>query len=170
MQAVGLGCEEAQFRVHMGNRPPLSPFAEPDGVMPLLDGEIATISAAGGNGWRKVFSVFAKLCWTLAPPWLNRQGVPSWQAYRDGCLLQTGSDTALLFSDPVPQPAGVQILMGKAYGLAAAARAGIELHWVDAHFAISADRRTVLCPYFDYRQLTNARIETLTALLKHDHH
>ncbi|MBY6105612.1 hypothetical protein KUW19_03795 [Ferrimonas balearica] len=166
----GLGCSNARLRVHMGNRPPLMPFTEPDGVMPLLDGDIARISQAGGNGWRKLFSVYAKLVWALpdrpfaARPWSR------WQDFRDGALLQPDSDTALLFSDPQPIPEGLQILMGKSFGLAATGRAGIPLCWLDAHFAVSPDKRTIVCPYFDYRQLTNARIDTLVTLMRSLHH
>lgn len=170
MLVEGLGCEAAGFRVHMGNRPPLMPFDQPQGVMPLITGDIAAINQAGGNGWRKVFSVYAKLVWALPPHWPQRTREKDWQGYRDGRLLQNGSGTALLFSDPVARPDGIQILMGKGYGEAAAERTGIPLTWLDAHFAVSPDGRTILCPYFDYRQLTNERIERLVGLLNPIHH
>ncbi len=166
----GLGCPQARIGVHIGNRPPLVPFDRPGGVLPLVPGDIAAISQAGGNGWRKVFSVYAKLIWALPQGWGLRPDAESWQAYRDRQLLQQGSDTALLFSDPVVKPQGIQILMGKGYGEAVAHRIGLPLTWLDAHFAVSPDGRTLLCPYFDYRQLTNERIGRLVHYLNSSHH
>ncbi|SHH78173.1 DUF6942 family protein [Ferrimonas marina] len=165
---VGLGCADARLRVHIGNRPALAPFDQPDGVMALTNGEIAAIGQACGNGWRKVFSVYAKLVHQLPQSLFEAgQGRQRWQQYRDAQLLQPGSETALLYSPPVAQPAEPcwQILMGRGYGSEVAAQAGIPLTWLDGQFAVSPNHGVILCPYFDYRQLTNARIERLVALM-----
>jgi hypothetical protein len=129
-------------------------------MTPLAPGELSYIVANTSNHWRKLFSVYAKFLYTLGaqPGWPKR-----WQDYRDGYLLQAGSGVALLFSPPELNRKAVHIVAGKTYGASLALKG---LTWLDASFALDARRRLLVSPYLDYRQLSNARIETLASLIK----
>ena len=37
--------------------------------------------------------------------------------------------------------------------------------WIDEEFALDKSQNLVVCPYFDYRQLSNVKIEKLVSLL-----
>jgi len=39
------------------------------------------------------------------------------------------------------------------------------MQWVDADFAIDPPRRLIVTPYFDYRQLSNAKLERLVSII-----
>ena len=41
----------------------------------------------------------------------------------------------------------------------------IKLQWLDNDFAIDVKNNLIVCPYFDYRQLTNEKIQRLAGLL-----
>ena len=41
-----------------------------------------------------------------------------------------------------------------------------DLFWLNEHFAISEQHKLIVCPYLDYRQLSNARIEQLIGLVQ----
>ena len=116
--------------------------------------------AHSSNHWRKLFSVYAKFLYALGrqPDWPVR-----WQDYRDQCLLQAGSGTALLFTPPVLDGKRVHIVAGKTW----AARLSLPaLNWLDKHFAINIDRKVIVSPYLDYRQLSNERIARLAQLVR----
>jgi len=40
------------------------------------------------------------------------------------------------------------------------------LTWLDDEFAINKEARVIVCPYFDYRQLSNIKIVRLAQLMK----
>jgi hypothetical protein len=40
------------------------------------------------------------------------------------------------------------------------------LVWLDDEFAIDRENKLIVCPYFDYRQLSNIKIERLAYLLQ----
>ena len=131
---------------------------------PLRPGDIQLIGLHGGNGWRKVFNPYAKLCFAL-----NFNGVQryeTWQGYRDRQLLQADSRTAL-HCNPVTVNADGQtlnIVMGKSFAdKLALAGQGI---WLTPHIALCRDAPCFITPYFDYRQLTNARLDTLVVLIR----
>lgn len=88
----------------------------------------------------------------------------TWQHYRDNCFLQHHSAEALLFSPPdFSQPNVIHVVAGKAY----ANELDLPpLHWLDHHFAINKASRLIVCPYLDYRQLSNERITRLVELIK----
>jgi hypothetical protein len=95
----GLGDPYAQFKVYIANRPNFAEYATLDWVNPLFSGNIYTIGQACGNGWRKVFNVYAKLIFALnVENTVSLQNSQNWQSYRDHALLQNGSNTSLLFS------------------------------------------------------------------------
>ncbi|UTV29712.1 DUF6942 family protein [Photobacterium atrarenae] len=173
---IGLGCPQFTIAAYIENRPNMLNYPALTEQIPLVDGEIQAISQACGNGWRKVFNVYAKLLYaldtTLFPYALT---APSWQAYRDQFLLQQGSHTALLFSPPqlsTPVDSSttplIRLIMGRTYAkrLITEGKLTAEMHWLDHEFAINAEHRVIICPYFDYRQLSNIKITHLAELMK----
>jgi hypothetical protein len=102
------------------------------------------------------------------------QGAQSWQQYRDHALLQNLSNTNLLFC--APQLTHVKdkdkdknynvlhFVMGKTY--AKSLNLPSSLKWLDNEFAIDTHNKLVVCPYFDYRQLSNIKIMRLVELIK----
>lgn len=140
-------------------------------ISSLTSSEIDAINAACGNGWRKVFNVYAKLLYALDKKYFNYSTFAiSWQKYRDLFLLQHNSQTALLFSPPQASTNSnsLHIICGKTYAkhLLATGQLAANFVWLDDEFAIDRSRNLVVCPYFDYRQLSNIKIEKLACILK----
>lgn len=167
----GLGDPLAQFNVYIANRPNFSGYPSLDHVCPLSLGEIHAIGQATGNGWRKVFNVYAKLIFALnVDNLVSLKGCESWQGYRDHVLLQNTSNTKLVFSEPVINDVTHQnsnvmhIIMGKTY--AKSLKLPQSLKWLDNEFAIDDGLNLLVCPYFDYRQLSNIKIIRLVELIK----
>ena len=76
-------------------------YQQLDSVMALALGDIDQIYRHCGNGWRKIFNVYAKLLFALDKELFPyAQQASSWQDFRDNILLQQSSNTALLFSAP----------------------------------------------------------------------
>jgi hypothetical protein len=166
----GLGDQFAQFNVYIANRPNFADYLSIDSMSAVCSGEIHAIGQACGNGWRKVFNVYAKLVFALnADNIVSLRGAKSWQDFRDHVLLQNMSNTSLLFLAPqTDQFKGsnvVQIIMGKTY--AKSLDLPKSLQWLDHEFAIDIDNKMLVCPYFDYRQLSNIKIIRLVELIKH---
>lgn len=164
--AVGLGDVDALVKVYIANRP--APYQHLSVCYALDCGDIAALGQACGNGWRKVFNVYAKLVFALQAQKLNlAAGMPSWQHYRDNHLLQAGSSTALLFSPPVldEQQQAIQIISGRTYANTLNKQQSLGLFWLTPEFAINPRYRLFVCPYFDYRQLSNDKIAFLQSLL-----
>jgi hypothetical protein len=173
-QIAGLGDNRAGIAVYLANRPPMAEYAGLSGVQPLHSGEIALINQSCGNGWRKVFNVYAKLLFALdCRQYSFQQQAGSWQAYRDTRLLQAGSGTALLFSAPSlsVHSKAIQIIAGRSHAKALI-NAGLpaQLHWLNHEFAIDHQLRLLVCPYFDYRQLNNEKINFLSNLISELNH
>ena len=57
----------------------------------------------------------------------------------------------------------LHIVMGKSFS--ERILKGTALEWLDSDFAINRQRRIIVCPYFDYRQLSNIKIERLVELI-----
>lgn len=149
-------------------------FSDHDGILPLLPGDIYRVGQETGNHWRKIFNVYAKLLFELGGPRVSE--FSRWQSYRDERMLQTDSGIALIFSGfeslkkLAPNPltsknrqGEVTLIMGKQF----AEDIGFweyEGRWVDQSFAVNS-KGWILCPYFDYRQLSNARIGRLVSLI-----
>ena len=176
---IGFGTDDYQIAVYIANRPPVSEYQQLAQLTALTTGEIAHIGQHCGNGWRKVFNVYAKLLYALDKQQYHFASLaPTWQQYRDGFLLQAYSKTALLFSAPVlppikstkndANPNVVHIIMGRTYAksLLSSGALDIELIWLNNAFAINRTQRVIVCPYFDYRQLSNVKIEFLAKLIK----
>lgn len=166
----GFGDADAVIRVYIANRPPMAEYAGLVTLQQLHSGEIALINQACGNGWRKVFNVYAKLLFALdAKQFTFAQQAASWQQYRDQHLLQASSQTALLFGAPQLQPSShsVHIITGRTYAKALL-DAGLpaQLNWLNSEFAVDKHNRLLVCPYFDYRQLNNEKLVYLAQLIK----
>ncbi|NHN36231.1 hypothetical protein G8764_02870 [Pseudomaricurvus alcaniphilus] len=159
---IGFGCDNHELALYIANRPPVDDYPTLDHLRPLAAGELQHIVSHTSNHWRKVFNVYAKFLFALAPPQVLAAG--SWQQYRDRSLLQLGCTEALLFSAPdFSRPGTVHIVAGKTYG----AQLDLPpLQWLDSHFAVNVEQRLVVCPYPDYRQLSNERIDRLVELVK----
>ena len=141
------------------------------GVTPLVEGEVNMINQACGNGWRKVFNVYAKLLYALDKIYFDYSDkAPTWQEYRDKYLLQAKNKTALLFSAPklMQERDVVHIICGKGHAKALinSGKLVVNLTWLDDEFAIDGENKLIVCPYFDYRQLSNIKIERLAGLLQ----
>ncbi len=167
-QIVGLGDVNAKCKVYIANRPNMSEYQNLSSVKSLTKGEVSSIGQACGNGWRKVFNVYAKLLFALKEcTWLPIDNCESWQEYRDKQLLQQGCNSSLLFSPPAPlsqQVNNVHIIMGKTYAKSLPLSAS--LRWLDNDFAINPEAKLLVCPYFDYRQLSNIKIIRLVELIQ----
>ena len=156
-----LGNASAAIKIYIENKPPLAPYQTLDYCLALKKGDIAAIAEQTGNHWRKIFNVYAKICFEL-----DSLNCPTWQQLREGYLLQENSDQCLVFSPPciVKPPTELTIIMGKTYattlGLAQ------KCHWLTPYFAINESLKLIVCPYFDYRQLSNEKITQLVALIK----
>lgn len=170
MANIGFGDHDFSLAVYIANKPSMKEYQALSAMLPLHSGEINVINQACGNGWRKVFNVYAKVLYSL-----DRQHfsfsiqADTWQLYRDNYLLQSKSRTALLFSAPQLNPnANVfHIICGKGHAkkLIDERKINTNLNWVSEDFAIDKLNKLIVCPYFDYRQLSNIKIERLSNLL-----
>ncbi|MDG1751006.1 MAG: hypothetical protein P8I03_05005 [Thalassotalea sp.] len=190
MNLIGLGKPTAQLNVYIENIPPLEEYQSLAVCRPMQVGEIKMIADLTGNHWRKIFNVYAKIVFELRTP-----SYKSWQEFRDNALLQLHSNENLLFNLPIqttlqnlllenippenvtPEnlPAenttlknisqnNISIIVGKTY----ATKLGLsqECHWLSTDFAINTEKKLLICPYFDYRQLSNIKITKLCQLIK----
>ena len=167
---VGGGCAPFTIVVYIANKPNMPEYENSTALQAMRAGDITRIGQACGNGWRKVFNVYSKLLFALdSESFLFSGRAPTWQTYRDSFLLQQGSGTALLFSPPqLSDNHCIHIISGKTYAKALinAGEIDCSLIWLDEHFAIDVANKLIVCPYFDYRQLSNIRIERLAELMK----
>jgi hypothetical protein len=167
---IGLGCTGFTIAVYIANKPNMPEYQQLTCISPLTSDEINAINQACGNGWRKVFNVYAKLLYALDKKKFSySEFAPTWQEYRDSFLLQPTSQTALLFSPPLISTAeeNLHIICGKTYAkhLLSTGELVANFVWLDDEFAIDESKNLVVCPYFDYRQLSNIKIEKLAGLL-----
>lgn len=165
---VGLGDVNATFRVYVQNRPKAAPYLQLMHLQALECGEIDQIYLDCGNGWRKLFNVYAKLLYELSPSFVYKEPQGSWQQYRDSNLLQQGSGTALLFSPPdFKEPNVIHLIAGRNCAKEWLNQGLLEcdLLWLSEEFAIDTNKRVLVTPYFDYRQLTNEKIRFAAQLL-----
>lgn len=166
----GFGDAEAQCNVYIANVPPMAEYADMQALQPLQRGEIELINRACGNGWRKVFNVYAKLLFALdARQFSFTKQANSWQLFRDQYLLQAQSNTALWFSAPRlnGDSRKIHIIAGRTYAKALLdAGLSAQLNWLNNEFAVDSYHRLLVCPYFDYRQLNNEKLLFLAQLIK----
>ncbi len=158
VNAAGLGDREYKLAIYIANRPPLTPYESLNRVKPLEQEEVKLIVEQTGNHWRKIFNLYAKLGFLL-----DSCQQASWQEYRDNHLLQAGSRQALLFSPPEPDLDCLHIVAGKQHAVQLGVFA--DLIWLDEYFAVHKEHRLIVCPYLDYRQLSNTRLDQLLKIV-----
>ena len=169
----GFGDTNFSLAVYIANKPNLHEYQQLESITPLVKGEINMINQTCGNGWRKVFNVYAKVIYALDKELFSfSEKAATWQLYRDNCLLQKGSETALVFNEPGSlnlrnDNQSIHIICGRTYAKSLVRRNNllVNLTWLDEEFAIDKENRLVVCPYFDYRQLSNVKIERLSKLV-----
>ena len=161
---IGLGAAASRLRFYIANRPGFADYPRLEQLRPLLPGEVQQIVANTSNHWRKLFNVYAKLLFDWYQQTDKRFNSSRWQAYREQVLFQSHSCEALLFSQPHLESGEncLHIIAGKTY---AASLDLPPLEWLDNYFAINRQHRLIVAPYPDYRQLSNARIAQLLALM-----
>ncbi|WP_028025263.1 DUF6942 family protein [Enterovibrio calviensis] len=177
MHAFSLGSPNASIHVYVEKSPPLDmiwgDMPNAGSNTPLSVGEIKAVGEVGGNGWRKVFNVYAKLLCALPEhSRLKPKGFQTWQVFRDKALLQADSNTRLYFGaqdlktqiqSSAPHTNGIHIIAGRTH--AAQLNISHECVWLDQEFAKHPSLPILICPYFDYRQLSNAKIDVLAGLI-----
>ena len=151
MTNIGFGDSNFNFAVYIANKPSMSEYLDLLAVSPLSLGEINVINQSCGNGWRKVFNVYAKLLYALNEQIFDfSKKAPTWQDYRDNYLLQTDSKTALLFSSPelIQNKDIVHIICGKGHAktLINTGKLIDNLVWLDDDFAIDHKNKLIVCP------------------------
>lgn len=157
---VGFGSKQASIKVYFENRPPLPQYQQLASLKSLESGEIGYIAGETGNHWRKIFNCYAKFLFEL-----NSKAFNTWQDFRDQELLQANSNQQLLFSIPdISIQNSLHIVAGRTYFHSL--KLNLSIEWVDQYFAIDRFNHLIVSPYFDYRQLSNARISQLVSLVK----
>lgn len=165
---IGLGTNKATLRILIENTPPLPEYQQLSSVTPLKTDEVNQIGKLTGNHWRKIFNVMAKILFEY-----NTHHYKTWQILRDEYLLQKHSKECLLFSTMSVNDGYfkhkddsnvITLVMGKTY----AKKLGIDeyCYWLSEQFAINTAKNIIICPYFDYRQLSNIKITQLVQLMK----
>jgi len=175
-QEVGIGSPHSALAVYIGNRPPLPEFESLEILIPLYEGCVANIVEQTGNHWRKIFNVYAKLGFALSQR--NDQGLAlsdggqtSWQGYRDQMLLRDKSGLSLLFSQPdfsiseLTIAKQVHIISGKKHADTLNVAALPDLMEVGEDFVVSRACKVIVTPYFDYRQLSNKKLDKLVEIV-----
>ena len=171
-QLVGLGDTQFSVAVYIAKAPPMPFFETLKCLEPVQNEQIDTINQHCGNGWRKVFNVYAKVLFALPSEHYSfAKQASTWQQYRDEYLLQKNSKTALLFSAPDISKASnenqLHIIAGRTHAknLLQQGKLHAQLDWLDDEFAIDTSNNIIVCPYFDYRQLSNIKIARLSELV-----
>ncbi|TEW53403.1 hypothetical protein E2R68_12530 [Psychromonas sp. RZ22] len=178
---IGFGDVQFSLAVYIGNQPDMPEYQFLDKLVPLQANDISEIGKSCGNGWRKVFNVYAKLLYALDKKLFKFSNqVPTWQLYRDQYLLKANSGTALIFNMPQLTPClndssynncnareRLHIICGRTYAkkMLANGELSLQLIWLNEEFAIDRKQRVIVSPYFDYRQLSNQKIEYLSLML-----
>lgn len=190
---AGLGNDNANIIFYIRNRPPLDTYQNLNSVKPLIPGEISHICQETGNHWRKIFNVYAKLLFELSAnkfsSWQQLRDEQLLQAQSQHCLLfsapnltssltpsfttntapyqhkTSNSQTAHTsdFTTAMPEEK-LHIVLGKGY--AQELNLCSESTWLSDDFAINSEIGLIICPYFDYRQLSNVKITQLAGLIK----
>ncbi|WP_462152905.1 DUF6942 family protein [Pseudoalteromonas xiamenensis] len=169
MDRIGFGIEHPKIAVYVEHKPKIAGYIDFGIHRALEPGEIQWIGQEAGNGWRKQFNVFAKLLNALNHPAYTQHQLKPWQSYRDQHLLQATGKEAYLFSPPVlNEEPTIHLIAGRTYAkkLLDQQLVSLTLIWLDDEFAIDTEHRVIVCPFFDYRQLSNIKIERLCELIR----
>ena len=165
---IGFGDSNANFRVYVAAPPPMPAYQHLCSIIPMQASDLQQIYLECGNGWRKIFNVYAKLLFTLPVEHFAFQSqAASWQQFRDEQLLQTHSNNALFFDAPKLGHSGFHLIAGRTHAKQLINQGlNAELHWLNAEFAVDPVHRLLVTPFFDYRQLNNEKIAVSAKLLQ----
>jgi len=165
---IGFGDANASFRVYLATPPPMPAYQQLSCITPLRAGDIEQIYRECGNGWRKIFNVYAKLLFSLPLVPFEFQGkAANWQQFRDTRLLQEQGNCALCFDAPKLDGTGFHLIAGRTHAKQLIAEGlQAQLHWLNTEFAVDPTHRLLVTPFFDYRQLNNEKIAITAKLLK----
>ena len=166
----GLGVATGKVAFYIEHPPSIEPYNNLMQVSALANREIEHINAHCGNGWRKIFNVFAKFLFAARLPDHDITNYSTWQSYRDSALLQASSQEALLFSTPdfSAKTYDWHIIAGRTYAKSLL-RDQIftnNLIWLDDEFAVDYNLRLIISPFLDYRQLSNIKINKLVEIIR----
>lgn len=158
---VGLGPTSAKIFIYIPHSPPCLHLSDLTELRPAVFGELKQIGIEAGNHWRKIINIAAKLGYAI-----DSDNQESWQCYRDHVLCQTISKVALLFNQQyLPNDtARVHVISGHQYSQQLTQ--DLELTRIGDDFACCASRNVIDSPYFDYRQLSNAKLSVLVDLVQ----
>jgi len=157
---IGIGDKNCNLTVYIENRPPIDEYQILEDLIPAIEGELSRIGRETGNHWRKIIDLYAKLGFSL-----NSEGHMTWQSYRDCFLLTSASHQALLFDDHIvtEHENCTNIICGKTYAMKLLD--ADTLIWLDDNFAVNNAKNVIVAPYFDYRQLSNIKLEKLVSII-----
>ncbi|RRS09851.1 hypothetical protein EAG18_04620 [Pseudoalteromonas sp. J010] len=166
----GFGAKTGHVAFYIEHPPAILSYKNISKIIPLEGGEIDYINNQCGNGWRKIFNVFAKFLFAAQLPDHNITNFPSWQSYRDSALLQASSQEALLFSPPdfSIKSYNWHIIAGRTYAKSLLKDQIFtnSLIWLDDEFAVDTELNLIVSPFLDYRQLSNIKINRLANIIK----
>jgi hypothetical protein len=166
---IGLGDRQSSWlNVYIANRPPLDEYTYLEELRPLVVNDIDFIAQETGNHWRKIFNVFSKLIFSYYTVTKKDCDVATWQEFRNNILLQKNSGLRLIFTPPNLSEDSIHIIMGKQYAIDLGYHEDLHegLVRLDNDFVIWPNKKIIICPYFDYRQLSNVKIERLVELMR----
>lgn len=160
----GLGDASPLLVVCAPHWPPTLQPSQRKQLSPLSGDDLNQLVLAGGNHWRKIFNLYAKLLHGLTPL------EPDWQSCRDQRLLQSGSACALVFEQGWrPEPGQLCLVMGQTYGRSLGWLTSDQVLHAEHPFVQHPEQAVIVTPYFDYRQLSNARLTALVQQIADEH-
>ncbi|NVJ61702.1 MAG: hypothetical protein HWE27_15010 [Gammaproteobacteria bacterium] len=186
-----VGIESASLVLFVPHRPTAFNFHSDRKTQALDQKAMSHFLLHCDNHWKKIINCFAKISYDL-----YGQSFESWQSYRDTRLLTKNSQEQILFPDidghfPERRRQNTSIASEFFYsdhdepigtsnkkvelisGLVTARKLSIDLDSWDrtAEFFFRSDDSGnpyhIVTPYFDYRQLSNQKINRLLNLLTH---
>lgn len=147
----------SQLHFLVPHAPPLMQCDGAQGTLPAMDNRLLESLMATGNHWRKIINCAAKTAYLWQP-----QGYQTWQNYRDDFLLRGNSQQFLHWGQcDVHALSGFKIITGKQHG-----QNLLGPVWQEGDFYLEAEQGIIVSPYFDYRQLSNLKIQQLVGYLQ----
>ncbi|MEX1215631.1 hypothetical protein [Saccharospirillum sp.] len=164
LTATGFGDPSPLLVVCAPHRPPSVELEYSKSISPLSGDDLHQLIQAGGNHWRKIFNLYAKLLHGLLPL------EPDWKSCREQRLLRSGAACALVFEQLwTPKPGQLCLVMGQTYGRSLGWLASDQVLPAEHPFVQHPEQTVIVTPYFDYRQLSNARLAILVNQIRSHH-
>lgn len=146
----GLGGKLPSICLYLPNPPTL--WAECEPTAP----DLTRLIDINGNHWRKILTIFAKIC---APD-------DQWRTYREHDLLQQ-YERIEFNADTLVSGCRWHLVAGKVSWQQLGFDEG-QFRRVDDQWDVLHRDNILLLPYFDYRQLPNAALAKVRALMRAD--